>query len=83
MKGDFLHAVPLDPFDNKPLRYRKDDQGVIVYSVGPDGKDDGGDRTTLNTHTPGTDIGFRLWDVDKRRKSPPAPEALQEPGDVP
>ncbi|HEX5273147.1 MAG TPA: hypothetical protein VFW33_21775 [Gemmataceae bacterium] len=60
--------VPLDPFDGKPLRYRNDGEGVIVYSVGPDGIDDGGDRKTLNTHKDGTDIGFRLWDVDRRRR---------------
>ncbi len=68
LTGEFLSAVPRDPFDNKPLRYRKDEEGVIIYSVGQDGKDDGGDRATLNTYKPGTDVGFRLWDVDKRRR---------------
>jgi hypothetical protein len=68
LKGEFLRDVPTDPFDGKPLRYRRDGEGVVVYSVGPDGKDDGGDRTTLNTHKDGTDLGFRLWDVDKRRR---------------
>jgi hypothetical protein len=31
-----------------------------------DERDDGGDRATLNTYKEGTDVGFRLWDVDKR-----------------
>jgi hypothetical protein len=68
LKDEFLREVPLDPFDGQPLRYRKDGAGVIVYAVGADGKDDGGDRTTLNTHKDGTDLGTRLWDVPRRRQ---------------
>jgi hypothetical protein len=83
LKGEFLREVPLDPFDGKPLRYRKDDQGVLVYSVGKDRQDDGGDRATLNTFKDGTDIGFRLWDVDKRRQPPPPPKPPEQPEAVP
>ncbi len=32
----------LAPFDGKPLRYKKAAHGVIVYSVGEDGVDNGG-----------------------------------------
>jgi len=39
---DDLPEVPTDPFDGKPLKYRRLDQGYVVYSVGPDGRDDGG-----------------------------------------
>jgi hypothetical protein len=67
---EFLGAVPADPFDGRPLRYRRDKEGVVVYSVGPDGKDDGGAFDTLNTHKDGTDLGFRLWDVARRRQAP-------------
>ena len=38
----YLSAVPSDPFDGKPLRYRKSTKGYIVYSVGPDRTDDKG-----------------------------------------
>ena len=62
----FLHAVPTDPFDGAPLRYRHDKEGVVIYSVGPDGKDNGGAFDTLNTRKDGTDLGFRLWDVPGR-----------------
>jgi hypothetical protein len=31
-----------DPFDGKPLRFRATEKGYVVYSVGPDLKDDGG-----------------------------------------
>ncbi len=41
---EFLPAVPRDPMDGQPLRYRtKPDGGFLLYSVGEDGKDDGGD----------------------------------------
>jgi hypothetical protein len=40
---DYLEAVPLDPFDGKPLRYSAiDEKSYKVWSIGFDGKDDGG-----------------------------------------
>lgn len=40
---DYLQSVPVDPFGcGEPLRYRRTEQGYILYSVGPDGVDDGG-----------------------------------------
>lgn len=38
----YLAAVPEDPFDGAPLRYRRTERGFVVYSVGEDGRDDGG-----------------------------------------
>ena len=38
----FLAAVPTDPFDGAPLRYRLLPRGYIIYSVDADGHDDGG-----------------------------------------
>lgn len=39
----YLSAVPDDPFtDGRPLRFRPGGAGFGVYSVGPDGEDDGG-----------------------------------------
>jgi hypothetical protein len=40
--GAALSPLPTDPFDGKPLHYRRDGAGFVVYSVGPDGKFDGG-----------------------------------------
>jgi hypothetical protein len=37
---DFLPAVPLDPFDGKPLRYRREGAGWVIWSVGSDMKND-------------------------------------------
>ena len=43
---EFLSAAPLDYMDGKPMRYRINGDGTFtLYSVGEDGKDDGGDLT--------------------------------------
>ncbi|MBI1850676.1 MAG: hypothetical protein HYR85_10070 [Planctomycetes bacterium] len=42
LSPDSLSTVPLDPFSGEPLRMRRADRRVILYSVGPDGKDSGG-----------------------------------------
>ena len=38
----FIPAVPPDPFDGKPLRYKPADKGYLLYSVGDNLTDDGG-----------------------------------------
>jgi hypothetical protein len=41
---EFVSTVPLDPVDGQPLRYRPNADGTfLLYSVGENGKDDGGD----------------------------------------
>jgi hypothetical protein len=65
--GGYIKAVPVDPFDGNSLRYCRFVDGVIVYSVGYDRTDNGGVIGT-NPMVPGTDIGFRLWDVKSRRR---------------
>ena len=39
---DYISAVPVDPFDGKPMRMKRTDHGLIVYSIGPDMVDNGG-----------------------------------------
>ncbi|HEY1376620.1 MAG TPA: hypothetical protein VGF55_07490 [Gemmataceae bacterium] len=63
---DFLPAAPLDPLDGRPLRYKRLAHGVAVYSVGPDGADDGGHFVDDQSWPAGTDVGVRLWDVNHR-----------------
>jgi hypothetical protein len=76
-----LKEMPLDPYDGKPLRYRPWANGVLIYAVGPDRKDDGGRFASKEPKPPalwlykpsdweGWDIGVRLWDVEHRRRSP-------------
>jgi len=63
---DFLATVPLDPYDGKPLRWRARRDGAIIYSIGPDREDNGGKLDRVLLVTPGTDLGFQLWDIEKR-----------------
>ncbi len=41
--GGFLKELPLDPYSDKLLVYRKTDNDFILYSVGPNFKDDNGE----------------------------------------
>lgn len=46
---EFLSTLPNDPIDGQPLRYRRNSDGAFVlYSIGEDGKDGGGDVTPLS-----------------------------------
>ncbi|UCF16319.1 MAG: hypothetical protein JSW59_02455, partial [Phycisphaerales bacterium] len=38
----FIEALPMDPYSEKPLIYRRADDDFILYSVGPDFTDDAG-----------------------------------------
>lgn len=40
----YLKHVPLDPFNGQPVIYRPQGEDWLLYSVGPDGVDDGGKR---------------------------------------
>jgi len=39
---EFVSKVPIDYMDGRPLRYRPDGDQFVLWSVGLDGKDDGG-----------------------------------------
>jgi hypothetical protein len=67
VQAGYLREVPADPFDKQPLRLRVRPDGLVIYSVGPDGRDDGG-KIDRATPSPGTDQGFQLWDPDLRAK---------------
>jgi hypothetical protein len=43
---DFLSTVPADPFDGQPLRLFAIEDTLTIYSVGKDGKDNGGIQST-------------------------------------
>jgi len=56
---EFLSSVPIDYMDGKPIKYRLDAGGAFVlYSVGADGKDDGGNLALLPDKT----NRHNLWD---------------------
>jgi hypothetical protein len=80
----YLLQVPLDPYDAQPLRMKRTADGLVIYSVGADGQDNGGNVDWRHTTDPGTDLGFRLWDVAKRRQAPLPPRPKEPPpGDMP
>ncbi len=59
LSPDFLTAVPLDGMDGKPLRYQlKPDGTFLLYSVGEDGRDDGGDSSRAE----GKEFYHQIWD---------------------
>ena len=39
---EYLLQVPIDPYSDRPLIYRPEADGYRLYSVGHDGRDDGG-----------------------------------------
>jgi len=43
LKPAFLSEIPTDPFADGPLRYKRLQMGCMVYSVGPNGEDEGGE----------------------------------------
>ncbi len=56
---ELLPAVPVDGMDGKPLRYQPNPDGTfLLYSVGEDGKDDGGDSSLAKGRTKFSQI----WD---------------------
>jgi hypothetical protein len=70
----WIDPIPIDPFaENQPIRSRRLADGLVIYSVGPDGHDDGAPLDKL-PFTPGSDFPFRLWDSNVRRK----PAEVQE-----
>ena len=76
--GDSLAPVfpdgpPADPFTGKPLRWKATGSGVVVYSVGFDKADGGGNLDNKNVKKPGTDLGVRLFDVANRHLEPGGP----------
>jgi hypothetical protein len=58
----YLDAMPADPFDGKPLRYKLTDTGAAIYSVGRDGTDDRGHEYDGKGRPDkdGTDIVFKV-----------------------
>ena len=78
----YIKAVPRDPFKEGPLKLVKLPDGVFIYSVGFDGKDDGGKINPKLRIRDGADTGFRLWNVDQRRQAAGTPPAAKSATDA-
>ncbi|MCC7424996.1 MAG: hypothetical protein IT428_32390 [Planctomycetaceae bacterium] len=60
VESGILKAVPVDPFSKarEPLHYRRDKEGVTIWSVGDDGADNGGDVREMTGRSRTPDIGY-------------------------
>jgi cytochrome c biogenesis protein CcmG/thiol:disulfide interchange protein DsbE len=60
----YLKELPIDPFSDKPLVYRRTQDSFILYSYGADFDDDGGQHSNWGLGEKGGDQVF--WPVEKR-----------------
>jgi hypothetical protein len=56
----YLAEIPKDPFDGRPMRYKRLTTGIVAYSIGEDGQDDGGreDQREIGQRSGTYDITF-------------------------
>ena len=78
VKAGLLEAVSSDPYDGKLMRLKHQVDGIVIYSVGMDGVDNGGFIDRDRPMDPGTDQGFRLFHVTHRRQPPNPPVEIVE-----
>lgn len=57
---EYLEAIPQDPFAGEPIRLAGTDFGLVIYSVGLNETDDGGNLARSAKVAGPTDVGFRL-----------------------
>jgi len=79
VKAGFLDAIPVDPYNGKPVRLRRTPDGLEVYFVEPKKNENNGPSTRGRPLDPETDWSFRLWDISRRRQppDPPVPEEVE------
>jgi len=73
---EYLQIIPRDPFDGKRLKMVEADGDVVLYSIGPDGVDDGGKE--YNWDDKKGDITFCLGDAYATRRL----KAVEEPEEI-
>ena len=74
---DYLETIPADPFKDQAMSYLVDDGTVVVYSIGDDETDNGGDVThhRVTDEKSPTDWGFVLLPPERRNR-PPLPTSM-------
>jgi hypothetical protein len=79
-----LKSILTDPYVGGPLKFKRTSDGIFIYTTGSDLIDDGGICDRANQTKTGTDLGFELWDLAKRRQPAPPPKPVEdEPADPP
>jgi hypothetical protein len=79
LQATLSHPLPQDHYANAPLKYRHAGDGFVLYSIGPDGDDDGG----LDRGDPGFEYWDNLdvtWKATERPPVPPAPRPTMPAG---
>jgi hypothetical protein len=75
----FIARIPDDPHTGEPLRWRATADGIVVYSVGPDGKLSGTYRDEPDQNGLHWSYEFRLWNVSHRRQVDPRQFDARQP----
>lgn len=76
---EFLATVPIDPYDGKPLCYQPYSDGTyLLYSVGEDGKDEGGNPTIPATYKSTSLYWQNEHALDWVWPQPASPEEIQK-----
>ncbi|MBN9117807.1 MAG: hypothetical protein J0I06_01335 [Planctomycetes bacterium] len=83
---DLLPTVPIDPYNGEPMRFAKLDDGITVYSTGP-GPNTDRNKQRRNNPLGGAELGWRLYDPNRRGLPPlppaPEPDPAADPGAAP
>ena len=74
LAGDLLKQVPTDLFSGQPLVYRPEGDGYVLYSVGINARDDGGEKDRPDSQEQADDIAVRIpppteKDIPKLRRA--------------
>lgn len=72
----FIEAIPKDPFDGAPIRYAIIPEGIKVWSIGDDLKNDGGEVGRLQRSGKRTDWGWVILNPDRRGLAQPEASAI-------
>ena len=65
--GAYIDSIPLDPFTGGKLLYSRDEEGYVMYSVGPNRQDDGGFvRPGAADKEAPQDLGIRFWFLESK-----------------
>ena len=72
----YITEIPTDPFSGEPLKMKKMEDGMILYGVGEDLKDDGG--LAYDNLAKEGDIAFYLGSAYTERRLKPALEAQRK-----
>lgn len=67
IKAAGLKNVPIDPYDGKPMRMTVVAGRPVVYSIGKDGRDDGGEKDSKMDSQPSGDLIYRLEPAEAPR----------------